>query len=205
LVTRPIVVGIAGGSGSGKTTFGRLLAARLGPERSAILSQDAYYRDLHEYFDGDGGSVNFDHPESLEFELLADHLDRLKTGHTVRVPRYDFATHRRLAETVDFAPRPVLIVDGILLLSQESVRARLDVAIFIETAEPVRFTRRLARDVAERGRTADGVRQQFARQVKPMHDLFVAPSKRFADRVISGETDFGPALDALVIELTASS
>ena len=200
-MTRAIVVGIAGGSGSGKTTFARALARALGPDFSAILSQDSYYRDMHELFDGDGGRVNFDHPDSLEFELMCAHVDQLRGGHAVRVPRYDFATHSRLPEATEFGPRPVLILDGILLLSQETVRARLNLSIFIDTPEDVRFRRRLNRDVAERGRTPDGVHQQFHRQVKPMHDLFVEPSRRFADRVISGESDFGPPLDALAREL----
>ena len=199
---KTFVVGIAGGSGSGKTTFGRGLRSALGDDVSGILSQDSYYRDLHEQFDGDGGRVNFDHPDSLEFELMVAHLIALKAGQTVQVPRYDFATHSRLPATDTFAGRPFVIVDGILLLSQPAVRAQLDLSIFIDTAEPVRFARRLARDVRERGRTPEGVRKQFDAQVKPMHDLFVAPSRASADRVISGEVDFTPTLEALAAELS---
>lgn len=200
-MNRVVVVGVAGGSGSGKTTFGRRLEAALGPARCGIVSQDAYYRDLHEYFDRDGGLVNFDHPESLEFELMVEHLGALRAGRPVRIPRYDFATHRRLNQSDDFAPRAIVIVDGILILSQPAVRECLDLSLFIDTAESVRFARRLARDVRERGRTPEGVTSQFERQVKPMHDLFVEPSRRFADRVISGERDFGPVVDELARSL----
>ena len=200
-----MIVGIAGGSGSGKTTFGRMLEDALGVRASGILSQDSYYRDLHEYFDRDGGLVNFDHPESIEFELLVEHLDQLKAGRVVEVPRYDFATHQRLDQTTTFAPRSVVIVDGILILSQPALRERLNISVYIDTAEAVRFARRLARDVRERGRTPEGVTQQFERQVKPMHDLFVEPSRRFADHVISGEVDFAPFLTGLAHSLQSST
>ena len=160
---KTVVVGVAGGSGSGKTTFGRGLRGRLGPEVSGILAQDSYYRDLHLLFDGDGGRVNFDHPDSLEFELMVAPPGRAARGaRRCGVPRYDFVSHSRLPDSDEFAARRVVIVDGILLLSQPAVRARLDLAIFIDTPEPVRFARRLARDVVERGRTPEGVRHQFS-------------------------------------------
>lgn len=196
-----ILIGVAGGSGSGKTTFSRMLQANLGDHFCGIVSQDSYYRDLHEYFDRDGGKVNFDHPESIEFELLIKHLRYLRRGHDIQIPRYDFSTHRRLVETTHFAFRPVVIVDGILLLTQSELRPLLDFAFFIDTQEDLRFQRRLARDVRERGRTPEGVRQQFMSHVKPMHDLFVGPSGRFADRVISGEKSFGPEIDEIVYGL----
>jgi uridine kinase len=196
-----LIIGVAGGSGSGKTTFARMLQANLGDHFCGILSQDAYYRDMHEYFDRDGGQVNFDHPDSIEFELLYRHLLQLRRGQDVLVPIYDFATHRRLVESTLFPVRPVVIVDGILLLTQGELRPLLDFAFFIETQEDLRFQRRLGRDVRERGRTPDGVRDQFFNHVKPMHDLFVEPSRRFADRVISGEKSFGPVIDDIVFGL----
>lgn len=196
-----VVVGVAGGSGSGKTTFARMLQANLGDHFSAILAQDSYYRDMHEYFDRDGGKVNFDHPDSLEFELLIQHLKELRQGHDIYVPKYDFTTHSRLPETTFFPFRPVVIVDGILLLTQSELRPLLDFSFFIETAEDLRFQRRLQRDVRERGRTPEGVRDQFYGHVKPMHDLFVEPSRRFADHTISGEKSFGPAIDEIVFGL----
>jgi uridine kinase len=196
-----LIIGVAGGSGSGKTTFSRMLQANLGEHFCGILHQDSYYRDMHEYFDRDGGKVNFDHPDSIEFELVVKHLKELRLGHDLSVPTYDFATHRRLAEVKHFPFRPVVILDGILILTQSELRPLLDFAFFIETGEDLRFQRRLARDVKERGRSPDGVKQQFVSQVKPMHDLFVEPSRRFADRIISGEKSLGPVIDEVVFGL----
>lgn len=196
-----IVVGVSGGSGSGKTTFARMLQAHLNESFCEILSQDSYYRDMHDYFDQDGGVVNFDHPDSIEFELLVEHLKEMKRGNGVYVPKYDFATHRRLDEPQFFEWKPVIVVDGILLFTQSEVRDLLDFSYFIETGEDLRFQRRLQRDVKERGRTPEGVRQQFFNHVKPMHDLFVQPTKKFADLVVSGERSFGPAIEQIVYGL----
>lgn len=196
-----LTIGIVGGSGSGKTTFARLLQRRLGDHLCGLLYQDSYYRDRHEYFDRDGGQVNFDHPDSLEFELLASHIRDLKHGLDIDVPVYDFVTHRRLNERAKFPCRSVVIVDGILLLTQTELRSMLDLALFIDTHEALRFQRRLNRDVNERGRTPEGVHEQFYKQVKPMHDLFVEPTRRFADRVVSGEKSFDPIVDEIVFSL----
>ena len=195
-----LIIGVAGGSGSGKTTFARMLQANLGDHFCGILAQDFYYRDMHEYFDRDGGRVNFDHPESIEFELMVKHLHALKRGDDIHVPAYDFATHSRLEGTA-FPCRPVIIVDGILLLTQSELRAMFDFAFFIETQEDLRFRRRLQRDVRERGRTLAGVHDQLYNHVKPMHDLFVDPSRKFADRIISGERSFGPVIEEIVYGL----
>jgi len=199
-----LIIGVAGGSGSGKTTFSRMLQANLGEHFCGLLHQDSYYRDMHEYFDRDGGRVNFDHPDSVEFELLVRHLKDLKAGHDIMVPTYDFATHRRLYEDTLFSCRPVVILDGILLLTQSELRPLLDFSFFIETQEDLRFQRRTQRDVRERGRTAEGVREQFFNHVKPMHDLFVDPSRKFADKIISGEKSFGPVIDEVVFGLRAA-
>jgi uridine kinase len=196
-----LVIGVCGGSGSGKTTFGRMLQANLGDHFCGILAQDSYYRDMHEYFDRDGGTVNFDHPDSIEFELMVKHIKQLKAGEDILVPNYDFATHRRLEESAFFPCRPIVIVDGILLLTQSELRPLLDFAFFIDTQEDLRFKRRLGRDVRERGRTPEGVHDQFFNHVKPMHDFFVEPSRRFADRIISGEKSFGPEIDDIVFGL----
>jgi len=193
---QPLIVGISGGSGSGKTTFARRVQQELGESLCGIISQDSYYRDLHEEFDSDGGRVNFDHPGSLEFDLLRRHLLDLKDHREIWIPSYDFVSHRRGAEARLFPVRPVVLVDGILLLSQDLLRPLFDFTIFIETREEVRFERRLIRDVRERGRAPAGVREQFLNHVKPMHDLYVEPSRRFADRVISGEADFAPEIVA---------
>lgn len=197
-----VVIGIAGGSGSGKTTFARMLESNLKEQFCGILSQDSYYRDLSSKFDKDGGAVNFDHPASLEFSLLAEHLQKLKSSSDILIPQYDFVTHSRREELCLFVCRPVVILDGTLVLAQPEIRKLLDFAFYIDTSEDIRFQRRLYRDVRERGRTPDGVREQFMKQVKPMHDLYVEPSKANADRIISGEASFGPVLHEIVFGLS---
>ena len=155
-----------------------------------ILAQDNYYIDQSAHFKGDGENVNFDHPSALDFPLLAEHLALLRTGQTIQVPIYDFASHKRSKNTIELKPHPIVILDGTLILSQELIRPHLSASIFIETSEAVRFDRRFRRDLAERGRQPDGIKKQFDRQVKPMHDLFVEPSKAFATEIISGERSF---------------
>lgn len=180
------IVGVAGGSGSGKTFFAEALAKKLGPAVACTIYQDNYYIDQSMNFDHDGGSVNFDHPNSLDFDLMAAHLEDLKNGFGIEVPIYEFATHRRLPQTTYQEVKKVIIVDGILILTQPKLRKLFDISVFVETPEEIRFSRRLKRDVLERGRTEEGVKAQFERQVKPMHDLFVEPSKLYADIVSSG-------------------
>lgn len=193
-----LLIGVAGGSGSGKTTFARMLQAHLGEDFCSTIAQDSYYRDMSEQFDRDGGRVNFDHPDALEFSLMVRHLKDLTAGKSIDVPRYDFATHSRQLEVTYFDPKPVVILDGILILTQTEVREALDFSFYVDAEEDVRFQRRLYRDVRERGRTPEGVKTQLMNHVKPMHDLFVEPSKRFADRVISGEKSFGPVIEEIV-------
>jgi uridine kinase len=200
-----VLIGVAGGSGSGKTTFARMLQANLSENFAGIIAQDSYYRDMSKQFDRDGGRVNFDHPDSIEFALLANQLKQLKKSEDVIVPQYDFVTHSRRSETCLFICRPVVILDGTMILSQPEIRSQLNFAFFIETSEEVRFQRRLYRDVRERGRTPEGVKEQFDNQVRPMHDLFVEPSKKNADRIISGEMSFGPVIQEIVFGLKRNS
>lgn len=195
------IIGIAGGSGSGKTTFALRLQETLGRERCAILHQDAYYHDLSHAFDRDGGRVNFDHPDAIDFALLASHLAELAAGRPVEVPVYDYATHRRLNQTRPLAATPLLVVEGMLVLSQPGIRERLHIRVFIEASEQVRLARRLARDVRERGRAPAGIEQQFLTHVKPMHDRFVEPSRRHADAVYSGEGELEAQTLALLCHL----
>lgn len=186
---RSKIIGVSGGSGSGKTTFAKLLLAGA-HQPCVILSQDHYYIDQSAHFRGDGENVNFDHPDALDFPLLAKHLGALKQGTPVEVPNYDFVTHTRRRETESFPPRPLILLDGTLILSQPKIRELLDVSVFIDAPEVIRLERRIRRDTIERGRTLEGILKQFHRQVKPMHDQFVEPSKNHATHVISGVDAF---------------
>lgn len=190
------IIAITGGSGSGKSTLAALLSQGIsearGPDHVAVLTTDDYYLDQSHRFVEDGGRVNFDHPSSLDFDLLEAHLRELKRGRSIQVPRYDLRSHRRLRETAILHPKEIVLVDGVLILSNERLRPYFDVSIFVDTPEPIRFDRRLKRDVLERGREPAGVRRQFLNQVKPMHDLYVEPSKEHATIVISGDDDHPP-------------
>ncbi len=188
------LIGVAGGSGSGKTYFAQDLMRILGTERTVLVLQDNFYLDQSARFDFDGGSVNFDHPDSIEFSLLAHHLKMLKQGKSTEIPTYDFATHSRKTETLLIKSAPIVIVDGILILHIPEVRELFDQTIFFDTHEDLRFSRRLDRDVRERGRTSDGVKEQFLRQVKPMHDQFVEPSKAHAQRIVCDEKEYDSIL-----------
>lgn len=185
-MSQTYIIGVAGGSGSGKTFFAQTLAKRLGADTAFVLYQDNYYIDQSHRFDKDGGAVNFDHPDALDFDLLASHLQLLREGKDIEIPLYDFKTHQRLKETKSQCNKKVVIVDGILILTQPHVRQHFDDTIFVHTPEEIRYQRRLARDVEERGRTPEGVNEQFQKQVKPMHDMFVDPSKEHATFVSSG-------------------
>lgn len=183
---KPFICGICGGSGSGKSTLAAEIQKILGADQVGILAQDSYYLDQSKRFDGDGGSVNFDHPDSLDFALLAEHLKKLKACESIQVPRYDFKTHSRLKESPLFSPKNIVLVDGTLLLSQPRILEILDLSVFVDTPEPERFERRLKRDTLERGRTAEGVKKQFSLQVKPMHDTYIEPNKNKAQLLVSG-------------------
>ena len=179
-----VVIGIAGGSGSGKTTVQRRVMERFGSRRIALLDHDAYYRDLAHLEPEQRARFNFDHPDALETDLLVDHLDRLLVGEPVEKPTYSFETHRRLPETETVEPRPVILVDGILVLAEPALRVRMDVKLFVDAAPDVRLMRRIERDLHERGRSIESVLEQYRRTVRPMHLEFVEPSKRHADVII---------------------
>lgn len=189
-----IIVGVAGGSGSGKTYFAKDLMTKLGPSLAEIVYQDNFYIDQSHRFDGDGGSVNFDHPDSIDFSLLAQCLGQLKNGQDTDIPVYDFKTHTRLNEKLKIQAKPIIVVDGILIFYPPEVRQVFDYLVFFDTSEDLRFERRLQRDVKERGRTPEGVKAQFQKQVKPMHDLFVEPSKHHAHIVVSDNCNYDDIL-----------
>lgn len=179
-----LLVGVSGGSGSGKTTIARAIVASLPAESVSLIEHDAYYRDLSALSLEERARVNFDHPDALDNELFVAHLDALRAGRAVEKPRYDFARHAREAVTDRVAPAAVIVVEGILVLALEAVRARLDVKLFVDTDPDIRLMRRVRRDIEQRGRTFAQVRQQYYETVRPMHLAFVEPSKRFADIII---------------------
>lgn len=200
--SRPFILGVSGGSGSGKTYFAKALQQRLGEESCTIIYQDNFYIDQSKKFDFDGGSVNFDHPESLDFKLLSEHLSILKSGNATNIPTYDFATHTRTNNTHLVTPKSVIIVDGILIFHADEVRPYLDELVFFDTPEELRFKRRLERDVKERGRDPQGVKNQFDKQVKPMHDQFVEPSKKYASCVVCDLGEYKEVLEKYCRKLT---
>lgn len=180
----PLVIGIAGGSGSGKTTLANLILDRVGRERIAYLPHDAYYKDLSALPPNQRTAVNFDHPDSLDTELLIEHVRALIAGKSVEIPLYDFKTHTRTTQTIRVDPRPVVMVEGILIYVDRELRELLEVKIFVDTDADIRFIRRLDRDLRERGRTTDYVVRQYLSTVRPMHMEFVEPSKRYADVIV---------------------
>ena len=180
----PLVIGIAGGSGSGKTTVANVILQRVGSHRIAYLPHDAYYRDLSDLPPVQRVQVNFDHPNSLESSLLVEHIQQLKKWQPVQLPVYDFTNHSRTDQTLTVDPQRVIIVEGILIFAEPELRELFDVKIFVDTDADIRFIRRLQRDIAERGRTTEKVVNQYLSTVRPMHLEFVEPSKRYADVII---------------------
>jgi len=199
----PVVIGIAGGSGSGKTTVAQTILQRVGPDRIAFLQHDSYYKDLGGLPPNQRAAVNFDHPDSLETDLLIKHIQQLKEGQPVEVPIYDFATHSRTDRTFTVQPRPVILVEGILVFAEKALREMFDVKIFVDTDSDIRFIRRLQRDIAERGRTVESVIKQYQATVRPMHMEFVEPSKRYADIIIPEGGFNEAALDMVVARIEA--
>ena len=180
----PLVIGVAGGSGSGKTTVVRRIVDSLGPDAVTVIEHDRYYRNYPDLRLEERASLNYDHPNSLETGLLVQHLESLRSGRGVQVPVYDFTRHARLERTDAMEPRRAIIVEGILILADAGLRDRMDVKVFVDTDDDTRFIRRLQRDVRERGRTLDSVVEQYLATVKPMHLEFVEPSKRYADIIV---------------------
>jgi uridine kinase len=198
---RPLFIGLAGGSGSGKTTIAEALVHRL-EGRVSLLSHDAYYRHMPELSFEERTKVNYDHPASLETELLVKHLESLRSGVAIDHPVYDFAEHLRSDETVRVEPGNVIVVEGILVLAEPELRSELDLKIFVDADADLRLARRIDRDISERGRTVESVLEQFFATVRPMHIEFVQPSLRYADLIIP--EGYNAAAVETVVELIRS-
>jgi uridine kinase len=198
---RSLIVGIAGGTGSGKTTVAHKLAHAMPPGRCVTIEHDAYYRDLAHLSFEERAQINYDHPASLESSLLAEHLRELRAGRAVQVPLYNFTTHTRSAETRRVEPAPVVIVEGILVFAEAQLRDQMDVKIFVDTDPDIRLMRRIRRDLEHRGRSFQSVREQYYATVRPMHLEHVEPSKRWADLIVPEGGDNRVALDVLLGQL----
>jgi uridine kinase len=183
-MSRRILIGIAGGSGSGKTLVARTIVRELGSDRVVIIDQDSYYKNLEDIPLRDRDARNFDHPDAFDNELMVEHIRDLLAGHTVEQPIYDYAEHRRLAETRTIGDHLILVLEGILIFHDPVLRSLMDIKLFIDADPDVRFIRRLRRDIVERGRSVDSVIRQYEESVRPMHLQFVDPSKRHADLII---------------------
>jgi uridine kinase len=194
----PLVLGIAGGSGSGKSTIARAILEALPEGRGVLLQQDHYYRSQSHLPEAERANVNYDHPDALELDLLCNHLDALRTGQAILRPTYDFTIHDRLKAGVPVTPAAIIVVEGILVLADDRLRSRFEVKLYVDTDPDIRVIRRIRRDIEKRGRTFAQVRKQYYESVRPMHLAFVEPSKRFADIVIPEGGQNQVALDFLL-------
>jgi len=201
-VHEPIVFGVAGGTASGKTTVAETILDAVGASQAAYLPHDAYYRDMIHLPLEDRARLNYDHPESLETELLISHVEQLIDGQSVEVPIYDFTEHRRTAMTRTVEPSPIILIDGILIFTNPQLRELMDIKVYVDTDADIRFIRRLQRDMNERGRSLDSVIEQYMGTVRLMHMEFVEPSKRYADVIVPFGGLNRVAMDMVVAQLT---
>lgn len=199
-----IVIGVAGGSGSGKTTVVSRITEALGSEHVSVLEHDRYYRDRNDLRLEERAALNYDHPDSLETDLMVRHIEALRQGHRVEAPVYDFARHTRTTSTDTIVPGRAIIVEGILIYTDAALRALMDVKVFVDTDADTRFIRRLQRDITARGRTVQSVIEQYLSTVKPMHLDFVEPSKRYADIIIPQGGHNAVAIDMLLTLIRGS-
>ena len=203
-MSKTFIIGVAGGSCSGKTTLANCLHLHFGTDHCSLIKQDSYYIDQSKSFDRDGGAVNFDHPSAIDFNLLAQHIIDLKNGKIIKTPQYDFTTHPRLDSTFLVNPMPVIIIDGTLIFNNPEVRELMDYKIFIAASKDLRLARRLKRDTEERGRKEAGVIEQFEAQVEPMHQEYVETSSNFSDYILQTE-DFTNGLNQVIKNINISS
>jgi uridine kinase len=199
----PLVIGVAGGTGSGKTTVANVILKRVGANHIAYVPHDAYYRNFSDLPKAQRDTINWDHPDSLETDLMVEHVKALKRGESVDLPVYDFTTHSRSGRTVRLDSQPIILVEGILIFAEPRLRELFDVKIFVDTDADIRFIRRLQRDIAERGRTAESVIHQYLHTVRPMHLEFVESSKRYADVIIPEGGLNEVAMDMVVARIEA--
>jgi len=192
-----MIIGICGGTGSGKTTIARSIVETVGQEKVVLVEQDSYYRNLGDMPLDERHQANFDHPDSIDSDMLVNHLMRLKQGLSVEMPLYDFVTHTRSDEIQVIEPRPVVIIEGILIFAEARVLDLLDMRVFVDTPDDVRLMRRLRRDITERGRTFERTLEQYERTIRPMHFEFVEPSKRHADIIIPEGSNTGVTVEFL--------
>jgi uridine kinase len=192
------VMGIAGGTGSGKSTVAANVAAALPPESVIVLEHDWYYRDRSDIPYAERERINYDHPDAMETELLVAHLQALRAGQAIEVPQYDFRKHVRSPDHLHFEPAPIVLLEGILVLADERLRAQMDVKLFVDTEPDIRVMRRIRRDMETRGRTFDQVYDQYHDSVRPMHLQFVEPCKRFADLIVPEGGENRAALEVII-------
>jgi len=193
-----LVVGIAGGTGSGKTTVVRRIIEELPQDEVAILSQDSYYKDNGHLPLEERQKINFDHPNALEFELLIDHVKKIKKGHSIEEPIYSYITCTRSDKTIHVTPKKVIIVEGILVLTNKQLRDLFDIKVFVYADADDRLIRVIRRDIVERGRTVETVLERYNDTVKPMHEQFIEPSKKYADLIVPEGGNNRVAIDILV-------
>lgn len=196
-----LIIGIAGGTGSGKTSVTNAILAQLDKERVLVIQHDSYYRDISMYKGLPPEDVNFDHPDSLQTDLLVSHLKELRSGRSVKQPLYNFASHRRLDATTRLEPKEIIIVEGILIFVEKALRELMDIRIFVDTDADERLMRRIRRDMLERGRSIESVMHQYTMTVKPMHLEFVEPSKHWADIIIPRGAENHVAIDMVVTKI----
>lgn len=196
-----IIIGIAGASASGKSVLASNLLSQLGSKQVVVISEDAYYKDIRHLNFEERSKTNFDHPDSLDHELMLTHLQQLQNGQAVDIPRYDFSTHLRMQETRHIAEHRIIIVEGILLLVEKKLRELMDIHIFMDTALDICLLRRLRRDIIQRGRSLDSVMDQYERTVRPMYFQFVEPSKRYADVIVPRGGENKIALDMILAKM----
>ncbi len=201
VMSSPLILGVAGGTGSGKTTVARRILERVGADRIAYVPHDAYYKNFSSFTKAQLEALNWDHPDTLDTELMIDHVRQLRKGRAAEIPVYDFTRHHRAAQTVHVEPQPVILVEGILIFADAELRKLFDVKIFVDTDADIRFIRRLKRDITERGRTVESVIHQYLTTVRPMHVDFVEPSKRYADVIIPEGGLNEVAMDLVVARL----